>query len=230
MKIRLAAGLAVFLTCAATGWAQRDFLTSDEIEKVREAQVPADRLKLYVLFARQRMDEFEKLMAKEKKGRSLLVRDLLEDYTKIIEAIDTVSDDALKRKVDISLGTEAVQTAERNFAAKLRKIYDSTPTDLGLYDTAFKEAMATTLDSLELAEDSTAERAQQLSEREEKAKQDAKVILEEEDSKGKPAANDGDKTTDGSVKTADAGADPAKPKRKPPTLLRPGETVGAPTK
>ena len=34
--------------------AQKDFLTENEIEKVREAQVPSDRLKLYALFARQR--------------------------------------------------------------------------------------------------------------------------------------------------------------------------------
>jgi hypothetical protein len=220
-----AAWLSVFLSALlsfpATLRAQRDFLTPDEVDKVREAQIPADRLKLYVLFARQRMDEFEKIMAHEKKGRSVFARELLEDYTQIIEAIDTVSDDALKRKIDISLGTEAVQTAERNFAANLQKIYAASPPDLDLYEVDFKEAMATTLDSLDQAVDDTAQRAQDLSEKEQKDKEQAKAILAAEDSKGKPPAD-----SDG--KTADANADPAKPKRKPPTLLKPGEAEGQP--
>src|SRR5580693_8144049 len=99
----------VILTCAifagaVPALAQKDFLTENEIEKVREAQVPSDRLKLYALFARQRLDQLQRLLEKEKKGRSLEVRELLEDYSSIIDAIDTVSDDALKRGVDITEG------------------------------------------------------------------------------------------------------------------------------
>lgn len=219
-----AALLSAFLSSAPTLRAQRDFLTPDEVDKVREAQIPADRLKLYVLFARERMDEFEKVMAQQKKGRSVFARQLLEEYTQIIEAIDTVSDDALTRKVDISLGTEAVQTAERTFAAKLQKIYATSPADLDLYDVDFKEAMATTLDSLDESVDDTPERAQELSEKEKKEKEQAQAILAAEDSKGKPPADSDGKT----ATTADASTDPAKPRRKPPTLLKPGEVEGQP--
>ena len=41
---------------------------------------------------------------KEKAGRSLLIHDTLDDYAKIIEAIDVVSEDALKKKRDIAEG------------------------------------------------------------------------------------------------------------------------------
>jgi hypothetical protein len=220
MKFRLLTVAAALIASTAPVWAERDFLTPEEVEKVREAQEPNDRLKLYVLFARERIDEFQKLMAKEKKGRSILARDLLEDYTHIIEAIDTVSDDALRRKVDISLATQSVQTSERNFAGTLRKIYDSGPADRDIYHVAFEEAMATTLDSLDASTDATPERGNSLSAKDEKAKKDAESILQAEDSKGQPPP--AEQSADN--KPADPN-NPTQPRRKPPTLLKPGETI-----
>ena len=39
--------------------AQKEFLTNDEIEKIREAQEPNLRLKTYLLIAKQRMRSLE---------------------------------------------------------------------------------------------------------------------------------------------------------------------------
>ena len=197
--------------------AQRDFLTADEIEKVREAQLPNDRLKLYALLARQRLDQLDRLLSKDKKGRSLSARELLEDYSNIIDAIDTVSDDALKRGSDIAEGTAAVTSSEKTFLALLQKIRDRAPADMDLYEVALKEAIASTSDSMELAKSDTGTRAAQLSAADKKLKEEAEQALAAEDSKGKPVTE--------AKNSADGKPDDGKPRRKPPTLLKPGEKV-----
>jgi hypothetical protein len=207
--LTLASALSVF-------GQDRDFLTNDEIEKVRDVQEPNERLKLYVLFARQRMDQFEQLIAKDKKGRSVLARELLSDYAKIIDAIDTVSDDALKRHATLSTGTAAVSAAEKRFLGQLQKVQDTPPPDYDLYEIELKEAIDATSDSIELAEGDLGKRATQLEAEQRKEKKAAETMISAEDNKGQPVAE----TTD---RRSLYDNDDDKPKRKPPTLYRPGE-------
>src|SRR5580658_5794719 len=208
--------ICAILITQLPAFAEKDFLTTDEIEKVREAQVPSERLKLYTLFARQRLDQLQRLLEKEKKGRSLAARELLEDYASIIDAIDTVSDDALKRGVDITAGTVEVIGSEKRFLGQLEKIQERNPADLDLYEVALKEAIASTSDSIDLAKEDAGGRGAKLSAEDKKAKEEAEQALAAEDAKGKPPEE---------AKTADAKPADDKPKRKPPTLLRPGEQL-----
>ncbi len=200
-------------------FAERDFLTSDEVEKVREAQEPNDRLKLYVLFARQRLDQLQRLLQKQKRGRSLEARELLEDYDKLIDAIDTVSDDALQHGADITLGATAVRDGETHFLAQLQKIKESGPADLDLYELELKDAIGNTSDSLDLGKQDVTARASKLNEQDKKQKEEAEREIAAEDSKG--ASNT-------PAKVADAKAADAKPARKPPTLYKPGEKPAEP--
>jgi hypothetical protein len=213
-----AVSLCLFMIAGASAvFAQRDFLTNDEIEKVREAQEPNERLKLYVLFARQRVDQFEKLVAKPKKGRSGEARELLDDYSRIMDAIDNVSDDALKHKAALTEGPTAVTTAEKKFLTQLQKIKDNPPSDFGLYAVALDEAISATNDSLELATGDLSKRAVELTAEDKKTKKQVEDMISAEDNKGHPV--------DESKKTVQASTEDAKPKRKPPTLLKPGETL-----
>jgi hypothetical protein len=205
--------LAIILVFAASGFAQeRDFLTADEIDQLREIQEPNARLKLYVVFARQRLALLQQFLSKEKPGRSALIHDTLEDYTHIIEAIDTVADDALVRKVSLDIGMKEVAAAEAEMLATLQKVEESAPKDLSRFDFVLKNAIDTTSDSKELSEEDLHTRTHDLEAQEKKEKQEKEALLGDKEKKEKAKEK----------KAAESTAD-GKPKPKPPTLYKPGE-------
>jgi len=200
---------------------QRDFLTADEVDQIREAQEPNARLKLYANFAKQRIELVKSLLSKEKAGRSILIHDALEDYAKIIDAIDDVSDQAVAKKAELKEGLGSVARVEQDALPVLKRVQDSKPKDLERYEFALKTAIDTTRDSLDLAESDVEQRARDVEareEREKKAIQDSMTPVEREA-----------RAADERKAAAKADAEQEK-QRKAPTLMRPGEKKQDPAK
>lgn len=166
-----------FCLLAAPLAADRDFLRADEADQVREAQDPNERLKLYAKFARERVALAEQLLSKEKTGRSILVHDALEDYSNIVDAIDDVIDDGLKRKVEMNAGVSAVTGMQRQVAPILQKWINSPPKDYGRYEFVLKQALETTNDSLALAQKDTRARTAEVEAREAREKKEIESMM-----------------------------------------------------
>ena len=198
------------VTFSTPALAQKDFLTTDEVDQLREVQEPNERLKIYMLFARQRMDQVQQLVQSEKPGRSISIHDLLDEYSKIIDAVDMVSDDALKRHVDIQLGNTEVSTAEKQFLAVLTKMDESRPRDYSRYQFTLKQAIENTTDSLELTQTDLGQRSADIRAKDEKEKKDREEMLSPRERTEK--------------KVAEKAEADEKKKHKAPTLLKPGET------
>ncbi len=162
--------IALLFLATALFAQQRDFLTADEADQIRLVQEPNQRLQLYLHFAKQRMDLIQQAVSQEKAGRSKLLHDLFEEYTSIVEAIDTVTEDALKRSADLSIGVKAVVDAEKEMLAQLEKIRDSQPKDLARYQFVLEQAIETTRDSQEMASQDLKDRTQEVVAREKEVK------------------------------------------------------------
>jgi hypothetical protein len=193
------------------GAQDKDFLTGDEVDQVRLVQERNERLQLYMHFAKQRVDQVESLLKRDKAGRSILIHDLLEQYTKIIEAADTVTDDALKRKVDVALGVKALADAEKGLLARLEKVRDAKPKDIGRYELALETAIETTKDSFELAQEDLAGRGQQVIDRDAREKKERDALLSVKEQEEKKVSEKKEAETQN--------------KRKAPTLRKKGEVA-----
>src|SRR5579884_693730 len=209
MKFCLALAFACWLACSVQAQ-DRDFLTPNEVDQVRQAQEPNDRLVLYVQFAKQRMDLLQQYLAKDKPGRSIFIHNTLEDYSKIIEAIDSVSDDALRHNRPIDKGMLAVISAEKDFLDKLSKIEDSEPKDLDRYKFVLEEAIDTTRDSHDLSAEDVRARGAELASKDAQEKQEREALM--------PKTEVSERKKD-----KDNPAGDEKQQKKIPSLYRPGE-------
>lgn len=205
--------IATLIASSACLAQERDFLTPDEADQIREIQEPNKRLAIYLKFAQLRMEMLKQSLASTKPGRSIFIHDTLEDLTRVIEAIDTVSDDAIRRKVDIDLGLAQVIQAEKAIADELKKVIDAPPKDYARYKFTIEQAMETLNDSTELAGQDLKTRSSELAQRDKREKAERDEIGTETDAK--KAVEKSEK------KQSAAAAGPAT--KKAPTLRRKGE-------
>jgi hypothetical protein len=209
MKIHYAIAILTLAAIVPCTRAQdRDYLTPDEVQQVRDAQEPNARLVLYTKFARMRIEYVNHLLANEKPGRSILIHDTLEDYTSIIEAIDTVADDALKRKTDIGVSMKMVAAAEKEMIEALEKVTAKPPSDMARYQFVLNGALDATRDSSDLSSEDLNARAEEVSAQEIREKKEREASLTPAELKKKKAEE------------AEAKKNPP---HKAPSLLKPGE-------
>jgi hypothetical protein len=143
-----------------------------------------------------------------------LIHDTLEDYTHIIEAIDTVADDALKRKASLAIGMKIVADAEGEMLATLKTIEEKDPKDLPRFEFALKTAIDTTSDSKELSDEDLSSRASAVTARDEKENKAREEVIK---------ATDKEEKKSGAAGAASADKKDDAPKRKAPSLYKPGE-------
>ncbi|MBI3667781.1 MAG: hypothetical protein HY236_16380, partial [Acidobacteria bacterium] len=189
--------------------AQRDFLTEDEVDQVRLAQEPNERLALYLKFARLRLELVKQNLAVEKPGRARLIHTNLEDYTKIIEAVDTVIDDALARKAELQKGVALVTEREKEFVDMLQQFSSRPANDSGYYEFVLKDALETTQESLDESQQDLEARTRRVLEQDTREKKKIESMT---------AASEADRKKGGQK-----GEGAEKKPRKPPTLRRKGE-------
>lgn len=217
---RLAVSCAAILVSAMLQAApQRDFLTEDEADQIREAQDPNERLLRYTKFARLRLELIRQAFENDKPGRAKLIHDNLADYSKIIEAMDQVVDDALMRKVDLTKGISLMADQEKVFVKQLEQFSAKDVRDRRFYEFALKDALESTQDSLEESQHDLRERTRKLQEEDvrDRKKREAESVTSPAEAEKRQAEE-----------KQPADKDKEKKAPKAPTLRRKGEAPKEP--
>lgn len=129
----------------------RDFLTEHEIDQIRLAQEPNVRIETYLHFATLRLALIDQIFEKDEPGRGGKIHQNLDEFGRILEAIDMVIDDALLRDADLEEAMTLVREQEPQFLARLQELQDAEPDDLWRYEFVLENAIEIAADSLELA-------------------------------------------------------------------------------
>jgi hypothetical protein len=120
-------GLLILLSFPVSGQRRRDPLNPAEIDQLRDAMVePLERLKLYVAFARVRLDSLEQMRRDPKtEGRGQKTHDMLGDFLAVYDELNENIDMYVDRKEDIRKPLKVVIEADTEFQSRVRAIKDA---------------------------------------------------------------------------------------------------------
>ena len=122
----LAAGVALALASGPAGAQQPDYLTPEEVEKVRETQEPNQRIGLFLDFAAQRLSAFEKALVRvpgqEPPDPELWI-DLLNNFIRAVDDDAEALEQAMGRGgVDLRKTRTPLGEKGEDFLARLERI------------------------------------------------------------------------------------------------------------
>ena len=191
----------------------RDFLTDHEADLIRENQEPEHRIGQYLHFARLRIELVRQALLREDAGRSKLIHRNLEEYGRIVEAIDFVIDDAAADQVDLSDTLKTLAEREKEFLAALERIREKPADDHWTYEFVLEDAIEITRDSMELTLEDLGDRGRRILEADAREKKRQRALMTTERRKEVEKVE------------KKVQAEEQEQKSKSPTLLKPGETL-----
>jgi hypothetical protein len=139
---------------------KKEYLSEEESEKIRNADSPNMRVKLYLTYAADRLKKFQyeldRTLPQSRRGETL--NGLLNAYSGCIDDAADVISLAVEKQQDIRLGIKEMQSKGKEYLVTLEKIQQKG-TDLESYKETLEDAMDGTKDAISDAAKSEKEMA-----------------------------------------------------------------------
>ncbi len=140
---------------AAAPQGKKDYLSQDEADKIRDAQDPGDRIKLYMSFAQDRLDKFEYELNRPEHEAQYddILNNLMNGYVGCVDDAADQIDVAQEKQVDIRGAVKEMKEKDTAFLAKLEKFDQATGPDFDAYRYTLEDAIEGTKEAINDASD-----------------------------------------------------------------------------
>jgi hypothetical protein len=137
---------------------EKDYLTESEADKIRDADTPALRIKLYVSFAEDRLKKFEYEIHRTvpERRRAEILNALLNGYSACVDDAADQIDVAQEKQTDIRDALKMMRAKDKEFLETLQK-YEKDGPELDTYRDTLEDAIDGTKDALSDADDAEKE-------------------------------------------------------------------------
>ncbi|MGH9704077.1 MAG: hypothetical protein ACRD4K_11950 [Candidatus Acidiferrales bacterium] len=147
------AGLISPMIPAAPAQLQKDYLSELEADKIRDAETPNERIRLFLSFALDRLKKFQYELARTapEAHRADMLNKLLSDYSSCLDDGADILTVGIERQQDIRAGAKEMQSKLKDFQEILEKIQKDA-VELDSYKDTLQDAFESTKDALADAE------------------------------------------------------------------------------
>jgi chromosome segregation ATPase len=128
---------------------EKDYLSESESDKIRDADTPALRIKLYMSFAEDRLKKFDYELHRSvpERRRAEILNALLNGYSGCVDDAADQIDVAQEKQQDIREALKMMRAKNKEFLETLQK-YDKDGPELDTYRETLEDAIEGTKDAL----------------------------------------------------------------------------------
>jgi Ni/Co efflux regulator RcnB len=145
---------AAAAVAAAAPQEKKDYLTDSEADRVRDAETPNDRVKLYISYASDRLKKFQYELSRTvpERKRAETLNGLLNAYSGCVDDAADLLSLEIDKGADIRDALKEMVTQGKDFLAALDKIQQAGGPELDIYKDTLDDAIEGTQDAVKEAE------------------------------------------------------------------------------
>jgi hypothetical protein len=152
-RLTLALGLAVALWgIAAAQVPEKDYLSAIEADKIRDAETPNEKIKLFVQFADDRLKKFQyELEHPSQTNHTQMLNYLMNSYVGCVDDAADLMQEGVQRQQNVRAGIDLIATKTKEFLEVLTKI-QAEGKEIEVYQDNIEDAIEGTQDAIKDAE------------------------------------------------------------------------------
>ena len=152
-RLTLAAGLFLGLgELAAAQTPEKDYLSGSEADKIRDAETPNERIKLFMQFADDRLKKFQyELEHPSQTNHTQMLNYLMNAYVGCVDDAADLMQEGVQKQLNVRAGIDLIAGKTKEFLEILKKI-QAEGKEIEVYKENIEDAIEGTQDAINDAE------------------------------------------------------------------------------